>query len=115
MAADDMIDRIRATVGAAAAGAPFTLEYVSESPAMILNAEADIHRQLCAAVGQRESRSVMFATDAGWLQRMGLECVLYGPGSIEVAHRPNEFVPVAELERAGDILDQIIRQRCRSA
>ena len=115
MAAEDMIDRIRDTISPAAAGAPFTLEYVSESPAMILNEEADIHRQLCAVVGQRESRSVMFATDAGWLQRMGLECVLFGPGSIEVAHRANEFVPVAELARAGDVLDRIIRQRCRPA
>lgn len=114
MAAADMIDRIRGTVTAAVAGAPFTLEYVSESPAMILNEEADIHRQLCTAVEQGESRSVMFATDAGWLQRMGLECVLFGPGSIEVAHRPNEFVPVAELDRAGDILDRIIGQRCLS-
>jgi acetylornithine deacetylase/succinyl-diaminopimelate desuccinylase-like protein len=37
---------------------------------------------------------------------------VFGPGSIEVAHRPNEFVPVAELERAGDVLDELIRRRC---
>ena len=54
----------------------------------------------------------MFATDAGWLQRMGLECVLFGPGNIEDAHRPNEFVSVAELGRAGEVLDRIIRRRC---
>jgi acetylornithine deacetylase len=115
MVAEGMIDRIRDIITPAAAGAPFTLEYVSESPAMILNEEADIYRQLCAEVGQRGSRSVMFATDAGWLQRMGLECVLFGPGSIEVAHRANEFVPVAELDRAGGVLDRIIQQRCRPA
>jgi acetylornithine deacetylase len=112
MSVEDMMNRIRDTVAPAAASAPFTLEYVGESPAMILNEDADIYRQMCSVVGQRESRSVMFATDAGWLQRMGLECVLFGPGNIEDAHRANEFVPVAELARARDFLDQIIRQRC---
>ena len=114
MPAEDMIDRIRETVAAALPGTPFALEYLSESPAMMLDEDAEIHRELCLALSQRESRSVMFATDAGWLQRMGLQCVLFGPGSIEVAHRPNEFVPVAELHRAGQILDHLILRRCRS-
>jgi acetylornithine deacetylase len=57
----------------------------------------------------------MFATDAGWLQRMGLQCVLFGPGSIEVAHRPNEFIPVAELTRAREVVGRIIDLRCVAA
>jgi acetylornithine deacetylase len=57
----------------------------------------------------------MFATDGGWLERAGFHCVLFGPGSIEVAHRANEFVPTAELTRAGEVLDEIIRQRCLAA
>jgi len=115
MAAEDMVERIRRTVTGAAGEAPFTLEYGSESPAMILGEDAEIHRQLTDALGQRGSRSVMFATDAGWLQRMGLQCVLFGPGSIEVAHRPNEFIPVAELMRAREVVDRIIGQRCVAA
>jgi len=112
MSVEGVMNRVRDTVIPAAAGATFTLEYSGESPAMILNEDADIYRQMCSVVGQRESRSVMFATDAGWLQRMGLECVLFGPGNIEDAHRPNEFVSVAELGRAGEVLDRIIRRRC---
>ncbi|HEY8257398.1 MAG TPA: acetylornithine deacetylase [Gemmatimonadales bacterium] len=112
MTAADMTERVRQTVIRTAGETPFTLEHVSESPAMMLAEDAPIYRQLAGAVGQQGSRSVMFATDAGWLQRMGLECVLFGPGSIEVAHRPNEFVPTAELLRAGHVLDDLIQQRC---
>jgi acetylornithine deacetylase len=115
MKAEEMVERIRRTVVAGSGDAPFTLEYGSESPAMILGEDAEIHRQLTEKLGQRGSRSVMFATDAGWLQRMGLECVLFGPGSIEVAHRANEFVPLAELERAREVLDHIIDRRCVAA
>jgi acetylornithine deacetylase len=112
MVTDEVAERVRATVRAGVGGEPFTLDLVSESPAMMLPPEAEIHRELCTAVGQRESHSVMFATDGGWLQRIGLECVLFGPGTIEVAHRPNESLPIAEFVRAGHILDGLIRRTC---
>jgi acetylornithine deacetylase/succinyl-diaminopimelate desuccinylase-like protein len=38
--------------------------------------------------------------------------VLFGPGSIEVAHRANEFMPADELLRAGQVLDGLVHRRC---
>jgi acetylornithine deacetylase/succinyl-diaminopimelate desuccinylase-like protein len=38
--------------------------------------------------------------------------VLCGPGSIEVAHKPNEWLPVAEFVRAGDLLTRVIHRAC---
>ena len=114
MTVDDVAARVRAAV-AGAVEEPFALEPVSESPAMLLDPGAPIHRALCEAVGQRESHSVMFASDAGWLQRAGFESVLFGPGSIEVAHQPNEFLPVEEFRRAGDLLDGLIHRSCVQA
>jgi len=111
MEVDDMAERVRAAVEKAVHG-PFVLEALSESPAMILDDSAPIHRALRDALGQHESHSVMFASDAGWLRRAGFECVLFGPGSIEVAHQPNEFLPVAEFRRAGAILDGLIHRSC---
>jgi acetylornithine deacetylase len=114
MPAVAMVERVGRTVRAAV-DEPFTLEQISESPAMIAGADAPIHRVLCELVGQRGSYSVMFATDAGWLQRAGFSCVLFGPGSIEVAHRPNEFLPVAEFRRAGEVLDGLVDRSCVQA
>jgi acetylornithine deacetylase len=111
MEVDDMAERVRAAVEKAVHG-PFVLEALSESPAMILDDSAPIHRALREALGQHESHTVMFASDAGWLRRAGFECVLFGPGSIEVAHQPNEFLPVAEFRRAGAILDGLIHRSC---
>jgi acetylornithine deacetylase len=113
MTVDEIAARIRAAV-ARAVDEPFALEPLSESPAMLLDAGAPIHRTACEAVGQAGSHSVMFASDAGWLQRAGFESVLFGPGSIEVAHQPNECVPIEEFRRAGDVLDGLVRQRCGS-
>lgn len=41
---------------------------------------------------------VSFATDAGWLQQAGIPCVVVGPGDIEVAHKPNEFIEISQIE-----------------
>ena len=41
-----------------------------------------------------------------------MQCVLFGPGSIEAAHKPNEFVPIDEFNRAGDILRQLVTKFC---
>jgi acetylornithine deacetylase len=41
-----------------------------------------------------------------------MECVICGPGAIEVAHRPNEFIPIAELEAADGALNRLIHRFC---
>jgi acetylornithine deacetylase len=112
MPAEAMTERVREVVAAALPDEPFELSALGESPAMMLDEHAHLHRELCEMVGQYGTESVAFATDAGWLQRVGLRCAVFGPGSIEVAHRPNEFLPVAEFVRAGSLLDDLIRRRC---
>jgi acetylornithine deacetylase len=112
MEAAAMADRVRETVADALGAEPFTLEHVNLTPPMIAPADAPIHRELCQAVHQHDEHSVMFATDAGWLQDAGFQCVLFGPGSIEVAHRANEFMPAGELRQAGELLDRLVHRRC---
>lgn len=114
MTGEQMAERVLAAVRGAVEE-PFTLESLTESPAMMLDPDAPLHRLLCEAVGQHQALSVMFASDAGWLQRAGFDCVLFGPGSIEVAHKPNEFLPVAEFRRACTILEGLIRRSCARA
>lgn len=46
-----------------------------------------------------ERRVVAFGTEAGLYQKAGISAVVCGPGSIEVAHQPNEYVSLEQLER----------------
>jgi acetylornithine deacetylase len=109
---EDVAERVKRAVVAALPDERFELTTDSESPAMMLEESAALHRELCELVRQTGTESVAFATDAGWLQRAGFRCVIFGPGSIEVAHRPNEFVPIGQMERAGAVLDELIHRRC---
>lgn len=50
------------------------------------------------------------ASDAGLLTaRTGIPCVLFGPGDTAQAHRPDEFVDLAELESASDVCARLLK------
>jgi acetylornithine deacetylase len=47
-------------------------------------------------------------TDAALLTAAGIPAVCFGPGDIALAHAAEEFVPVAEIEAATDVLERVI-------
>jgi acetylornithine deacetylase len=52
-------------------------------------------------------RVVSFGTEAGLYQQAGIPAVICGPGSIEVAHRPDEYIEVDQLLRCLAMLDRL--------
>ncbi|MEM1262971.1 MAG: acetylornithine deacetylase [Pseudomonadota bacterium] len=61
------------------------------------------------------SGEVSFATEAGIFQRAGISGVVCGPGSIDQAHQPNEFIDPAELERCEAMVDDVFAYLCRTS
>ncbi|HSF43218.1 MAG TPA: acetylornithine deacetylase, partial [Thermoanaerobaculia bacterium] len=112
LASEELIERVSRAVREAAGPFEPEIEVLSDSPPLLLDEASPIHRHLCTLVGQSAGASVSFATDAGWLQRLGLDCAIFGPGSIEVAHKPNEFLPKNEFAAARGLLERTIRHFC---
>ncbi|MDP6602267.1 MAG: acetylornithine deacetylase [Phycisphaerales bacterium] len=105
------LDRIRAVIDASCSD-PWTLEERGDNPAMSTGADAEVHRWLCEETGQNRSMGVSYGTDGGYLSRAGFECVLYGPGDIGVAHKPDEFVPIAEVEQCAATIVSAVQHFC---
>jgi acetylornithine deacetylase len=59
-----------------------------------------------------EVDSVAFGTEAPWLNKLGAEAVVFGPGSMLSAHSPREFVPRSELVRCVEILTAVTQDLC---
>ncbi|GJM25467.1 MAG: acetylornithine deacetylase [Phycisphaerae bacterium] len=89
-----------------------SISLIGDSPPLLTDASAEVNRRLCAHVGQTDTAAVSYASDAGPLATMGVDCVLYGPGSIEVAHKPNEYVPKDQLQRAWESLSGFTSKWC---
>jgi acetylornithine deacetylase len=105
--------RVRDAVREAAGDAPVEIAVTAESPAMATPVTAPVMRELLAAADDAEPATVAYATDAGWLQRLGLDCAIFGPGDIALAHRPDESIPIADLGRARQVLEGVIGKLCR--
>ena len=50
---------------------------------------------------------VAYGTEAGIIQSYGLSTVIFGPGSIKQAHKPNEYILLDQLDRFNKILSRI--------
>lgn len=58
--------------------------------------------------------AVGFGTEAPFLQRLGLETVVLGAGHIEQAHRPDEYLDLAQMERGIELYRRLIERYCLS-
>ena len=68
--------------------------------------------KVCEALTGHTSESVAFATEAPFMQQLGMQTVVLGPGSINQAHQPDEFISIDQLEPAVKIVQELIRKFC---
>ncbi|WP_417530005.1 acetylornithine deacetylase [Marinobacter lipolyticus] len=66
----------------------------------------------CEKLTGHTAHAVAFATEAPWLQKLGLETLVMGPGSIDQAHQPDEFLELSQLDPTVRILKGLIKQFC---
>lgn len=58
-------------------------------------------------LGTEETSVVPFGTEAGLYQMAGIPAVVCGPGSIEVAHQPDEYLGLDQLEACLDMMEKL--------
>lgn len=58
--------------------------------------------------GQNDLESVSYGAEAGQFQAAGHAVVMCGPGSIDQAHQPNEFISLAQVEEGTTFMRRLI-------
>ena len=79
--------------------AGFSFETICEIPNFLGDESAPITRLAKTLSGQDRVTQVAFGTEAGIFKQSGIPTVVCGPGSIEQAHQPDEFVSLEQLAR----------------
>ncbi len=63
--------------------------------------------------GENASYAAAYATEAGHFQAKGASTVIIGPGRIDEAHRPNEYIAISQIALCLNMLDKLIMQSRR--
>jgi acetylornithine deacetylase len=72
----------------------------SGAPALAPESDGEAERLARRIAGDNgPARAVAYAAEAGQFQQAGYSTVICGPGSIEQAHQPDEYIEIAQLER----------------
>lgn len=61
-----------------------------------------------AITGDNATHVVSYGTEAGQFQQAGYSAVICGPGSIEQAHQPNEYISVKEFEAGHAFMQRLV-------
>ena len=88
-----------------------TFPLFSGIPAAETAADAPIVRAAEKLTGYAAG-SVAFGTEAPYLNQMGMDTLVLGPGNIDQAHQPDEYLETKTIEPTLDLLRKFIYQFC---
>jgi acetylornithine deacetylase len=80
-------------------------------PAMATNSDARIVR-LAEQLTGHTAEAVAFGTEAPYLQQLGIQPVVLGPGDIAQAHQPDEYLALDRLQPTVDLLRRLVKSVC---
>ncbi|MGN6086695.1 acetylornithine deacetylase [Trinickia sp.] len=81
---------------------------IAAAPGLDASEQAAITALVRALTGNRDTRKVAYGTEAGLFARAGVPSIVCGPGDIEQAHKPNEYVELAQLSACEAFLRKFI-------
>lgn len=101
---DDLLPRLKGQHDAA----NITIETKSRTRGLAPEAQNRAEEIALNLTGENDTGAVSYATEAGLFQGIGLSSVVCGPGSIEQAHKPDEYVSVAQMEAGAAFIRQLV-------
>ena len=115
MTQDDILVPIQAKVAelnaqmqARAADTGIELLQEESVPAMTDSDSAELQALIAALTGDDTRHKVAYATEGGQFTNAGIPTIICGPGSIEQAHKADEYVALSEMTRCDEFLQKLL-------
>lgn len=91
--------------------AGFRFETICEIPSFLGSEQDDVTRLAMRLAGEARTTNVAFGTEAGIFKGAGIRTVVCGPGSINQAHQPDEYVTLEQLGRCQAFMEGLAAVR----
>jgi acetylornithine deacetylase len=105
-------DVLEPAMRAVAPEAGIDIRRISEFPGLDTAADAPVTQLARRLAGRNDHGKVAYGTEAGLFAEIGIPAVVVGPGDIAQAHRPDEFIEAAELDRCVTFIDRLVGYCC---
>ena len=93
------VDKVQARLSLLGPECGVRVDLRADAPPLQVVRDSPAERFMRALTGDNAIHVAAYATEAGQFQRAGFPAVICGPGSVEQAHQPDEFVAISELEK----------------
>lgn len=77
-------------------------------PGLVMDETSPAVRLALTLTGANHAQAVSYGTEAGHFQGAGIPAVICGPGSIDQAHKADEFVDLSQLKACEEFLMKVI-------
>ncbi len=94
-----------------APAAGFAFETICEIPSFLGSKDDPVTRLAQELSGEKSTTLVAFGTEAGLFKNAGISTVVCGPGSIQQAHQPDEYVSLEQLARCEAFMQGLARTK----
>jgi acetylornithine deacetylase len=84
-----------------------TTEVIGEVAKLVPVDNNEAKRIMMELTGAKSADVVNFGTEAGLFQSMGMDVVVCGPGSIDQAHKPDEFISFDQIHQCLSMLEKL--------
>lgn len=105
-AAQEVLPKLRASAPEAA----ITTDFIYKVPPLSPQTGSPAELLALRLAGQNGTHTVAYGTEGGHFQSQGVPTVVCGPGSIDQAHKPDEFIEVAQLRACERFLKGLIAE-----
>ena len=93
---------------AAFPNAGISVKQIASTPPLAPQADGEAEAFVRSLTGDNgPAGAVAYAAEAGQFQQAGFPSVICGPGSIEQAHQPDEYIGVEQLRRGADFMERL--------
>jgi acetylornithine deacetylase len=84
------------------------IEERSSAPALNTPGDAEVTQLAAAISGANVTVKVPFGTEGGLFSAAGIPSIICGPGSIDQAHKPDEYIALDQIARCETFLKRLI-------
>lgn len=108
----DVAARLDAEIKTRAPEGGVTITRRSNTAGLAIERDSAAEALARALTGDNETRAVSYAAEAGLFQRAGIPAIVCGPGSIEQAHQPDEWIERSQIEAGARFMEKLIARLC---